>query len=114
MIGVAVRIHSRSTGDDLGVCHVRPRLRSATRTSRAAREILPLRMVDVVATRPRSPLAALVKSRPFDARVVHAPQPVRVGAPSVSWPSLVSDATLLQNRSAEVPYDESASSLGAL
>jgi hypothetical protein len=63
VIGVAVRVHSR-TGDDLGVAHVPPPVEVGDVLELGHGPILPLRVVDLVETGPRSPLGALVKVAP--------------------------------------------------
>jgi hypothetical protein len=58
VIGVAVRVHSRT--DDLGLCHVPPPVDVGDALDLGDGPIPPLR----VETPPRSPLAALVKVAP--------------------------------------------------
>jgi hypothetical protein len=60
VVGVAVRVHSR-TGDDLGLAQVPPPVEVGDVLELGHGPILPLRVVDLVETGPRSPLAALVK-----------------------------------------------------
>ena len=62
-VGVAVRVHSR-TGDDLGIVHLPPAVEIGDVLELGHGPILPLRVVDLVETRPHSPLAALVKVSP--------------------------------------------------
>ena len=63
MVGVPVRVHSR-TGDDLGVAHVPPPIELGDVLELGHGPILLLRVVDFVETGPNSPLAALVKVAP--------------------------------------------------
>jgi hypothetical protein len=63
VIGVAVRVHSR-TGDNLGVAHIPPPVRVGDVLELRHGPILLLRVVDAVETGPHSPLAALVKVAP--------------------------------------------------
>jgi hypothetical protein len=60
MIGVAVRVHSR-TGDDVGVAYVPPPVEVGDVLELGHGPMLLLRVVDLVETGPHSPLAALVK-----------------------------------------------------
>jgi len=63
VIGVAVRVHSR-TGDDLGVAHVPAPVEVGDVLELGHGPILLLRVVDLVETGPRAPIAALVKVSP--------------------------------------------------
>jgi hypothetical protein len=63
VIGVAVRVHSR-TGDDLGIAHVPPSVEVGDVLEPGHGPILLLRVVDLVQTGPHSSLAALVKVAP--------------------------------------------------
>lgn len=67
MIGVAVRVHDRH-GDDLGVCHVPPRVEVGDMLVLGRGPILLLRVVDLVETGQHSPLAALMKVEPVESR----------------------------------------------
>jgi hypothetical protein len=63
MVGVPVRVHSR-TGDDLGVAHIPAPVEVGDVLELGHGPILLLRVVDLVETGPRSPLAAPVKVSP--------------------------------------------------
>ena len=63
MVGVAVRVHSR-TGDDLGLCHLPPPVEIGDVLALGHGPILLLRVVALVETGPHSPLAPLVKVSP--------------------------------------------------
>jgi len=63
VIGVAVRVHSR-TGDDLGIAHLPPPVEVGGVLELGNGPILLLRVVDLVETGPHSSLAALVKVSP--------------------------------------------------
>jgi len=63
MVGVPVRVHSR-TGDDLGVCHLPPPVEVGDVLELGHGPILLLRVVDLVETGREFPLAALVKVSP--------------------------------------------------
>jgi hypothetical protein len=63
MIGVVVRVHSR-TGDDLGVAHVPPPVEVGDVLELGHGPLFLLRVIDLVETGPYSPLAALVKVVP--------------------------------------------------
>jgi hypothetical protein len=56
MLGVAVRVFSR-TGDDLGIAHVPPAVELGDLLDLGHGTMLPLRVLDVVETRPQSAVA---------------------------------------------------------
>ena len=62
-IGVPVRVHD-VFGDDLGIAHVPPPVELGDVLELGHGEIRLVRVVDLVETGPRSPLAALVKVTP--------------------------------------------------